>query len=151
LPRRETEADRIANLKVAESFCNFMSEAFGRVMPHRLPMRSNYQHDVNFEARADDGSLKFSFQTKCRRINFGQYSTMFIDLKKVEAAFKRWTETGKPVFWAIEFDDGISAYADLCWNSEDRYTGKGGRLDRSDPNDIDDVLHIPIDQFRRWK
>ena len=142
----ETAADRENEHRIAEYFCKFM----GKAKPVKSPLISGSYH-IDYEARADE-ALMFSFEAKRRFVDFGFYRTMFISLNKVKAAYRKWYDTDKPVFWAIEFNNEVFAYTDLCWGSTTRYAeNRRGRTDRNDPLDLETVWHIPLEEFRRWR
>ena len=77
-------------------------------------------------SKIDFQNDNFAVEYKRRRINFGQYNTLFFDEGKIEEGFK-YVNNGKRVFFVWECNNGLF-YWELKEN--EYFIEIGGRVDR---------------------
>jgi hypothetical protein len=134
-PRYETEADLDNERRVAEEIGGHWA----------CILRKNPdQYRLDFTCYRDERAVAFA-EIKCRDITFDQYDTIILSLSKVMAANLMHMTTSLPAFLIVEFTDAL-AYADLL---RLRPVTVGGRVDRGDSQDMEPVIHIPIEDFRK--
>lgn len=84
-------------------------------------------------------------EIKRRYIKREQYPDgVFLSMKKVTPARELHRATGRDCWFAVQFDDCLG-YADML---PDRPTVIGGRFDRDDPLDVEEVALIKPGEFR---
>ncbi len=96
-----------------------------------------------------DRYLKAIIEIKCRTNRHDAYPTYMIDHKKVSTVRELAGIMGVRGLIVVAFTNG-AAYFDAA-DVTDIVPTRGGRTDRGDVNDIDDVLQIPIDRLRNVK
>jgi len=92
-----------------------------------------------------DGVLKAICEVKRRYNPIGAYPTYIISRAKLERVALLARITKSKGLIVIQFDDALAWY-----NAEealDYPSSIGGRYDRQDPNDVEQMTHIPIDDL----
>ena len=114
----------------------------------RLPI------EFRVEAVFQDPDLRFlttAYAEVKRRYNpIGQYPLGYmIDREKIEHGLRYALADAVPFILWVWFDDGHK-WLDVTKLSMGALTlGVGGRWDRGDPNDYDEVYYIPIELFKK--
>ena len=126
-PRYETEADRERERDVLAAICLRWD-----CVARKLPVDG---HTLDYELINPGGRV--IAEIKCRPHRHDYYDTYMISLGKVRAG-------GPFGLLIVQFSDGI------YWLrfGDKHITGLGGRRDRGDPADIEDVALYPVEQFR---
>lgn len=143
-PWYENKSDREREQIIANRFCSWW-----QFPPGLRPVKRKVDgFTIDFDALLPDDTVRLRFEAKYRHHNFGHYPTLFISEHKLKCALATWLVDEIPVFFAVAFRDCF-AYADLCYPAI-REVIVGGRYDRNDPYDTEPMLHIPIDQLRKF-
>lgn len=134
--RYETDADLAREAKAVATLC----EALG-CSSIKLPLAS----------RADallhrDGEAKTIIEFKYRRTRRGAYPTYMIGRAKYDALVD-WTTKGFKAALLVQWSDQL-AYVMVPVEHD---TGEGGRTDRGDDRDIEQVVFIDVDKFSTIK
>lgn len=86
-------------------------------------------------------------EVKCRKNPSAQYPTLMLGLAKWMHGKELAKELAVPFLVVIKWTDG------LFWHSANQHTqishGFGGRVDRNDDQDVEPVVFIPINNFRK--
>lgn len=132
----ETDADLAREKAAIDVLC----EALG-CEAVKLPLAS----------RADallyrDGEAKTIIEFKYRRTRRAAYPTYMIGRAKYEALVE-WTAKGFKAALLVQWADQL-AYVMVPIEHE---TGEGGRTDRGDERDLEEVVFIPVDKFSTIK
>lgn len=144
-PWYENKSDREREEIIAQRFCRWW-----QFPPGLRPVKRKVDgYSIDFDALRPDDSVRLRFEAKYRHHNLGRYPTLFISENKHQAGLKTWLVDEIPVFFVVGFRDCF-AYADLC-SAAIREVIVGGRYDRNDPYDEELMLHIPLDQIRKFK
>ena len=147
-PWYETKTDREREQIIADRFAAMWSQVLGCEL-HPVKRKVVDGHEIDFDVVDQDGVVRLRVEAKYRDHRLGQFPTLFIGTGKMERAYELWESDDKPVFFAVAFKCGQFAYGDLCYPAE-REVKYGGRRDRNDPRDEEMMLHIPLDQLRRF-
>lgn len=134
-PIYETSRHLSAEQKIAEVICNRFNCTFQKV-----PIKYGLDY-----AALRQGKICAFFELKCRTNPMRQYPDYMLSMHKLMAAQRINLTTALPCFLAVSWTDAIG-YAELIPDCYDY--GISGRKDRNDPDDIEPVGYIPIDQFR---
>ena len=134
--RYETDADLAREAAAVATLC----EALG-CQAVKMPLAS----------RADallhrDGEAKTIIEFKYRRTRRGAYPTYMIGRAKYLALLD-WTTKGFKAALLVQWSDQL-AYVMLPVEHD---TGEGGRTDRGDDRDIEEVVFIPVENFKTIK
>ena len=92
------------------------------------------------------GEAKAFAELKCRKNPRRQYPTLMLSLHKWMHGKAMAEEIGGSFIVLVKWEDGI------YWHKQgwcDVTYGVGGRKDRGDSQDIEPVVHIPTDYFKR--
>ena len=116
-------------------------EAAWKMKAHKLGIK----HFFDF-ACVRSGDVVSWLEVKERTTPSTKYDTYLLSFKKFEALRNANIVTGIPGVLAVRFTD-CDAYTVLAGKPDE--VKMGGRVDRGDPGDIEPVVHIPIDKFRR--
>lgn len=86
-------------------------------------------------------------EIKNRTNTLNTYPTYMIDKSKVDKLSSIASNLGIGALVIVGFTDviGVAKASDIQQNST---VGMGGRYDRNDSNDIDEVYYYPVDRFR---
>jgi hypothetical protein len=108
---------------------------------HKLPRA--YHVDWMLTKR---GEAKAFAELKCRNNPRSQYPTLMLSMHKWMHGKAMAQEIGGKFLVIVKWSDGIF-YHTQGWC--DVTYGVGGRKDRGDSQDIEPVVHIPTDYFKR--
>jgi hypothetical protein len=125
----ETKEDIQRETAVAAELCRAwkcQSRKFGK----------NYTLDYEL---LRDGSVVALCEIKCRNVDSNHYDTYMISLKKLHEARKIADSKKLPAFIVVHYEDDIKF---IHVNEEPDKIEQGGRVDRNDPMDIEDVAHF---------
>lgn len=137
MPIYETAADRQREQRAAA----LVSEVTGWHL-----FGTGTPDSFDFFAVDRDRYLRAVIEVKCRTNRHDKYPTYMIDAEKVERLRQIADLYGVPGLVVVSFTNG-TAYFNVEAVADIEPT-RGGRYDRGDANDIDDVLQIPIDLLR---
>jgi hypothetical protein len=82
-------------------------------------------------------------EIKCRTNPMHQYPTYMISEAKIKAMLKLQQESRSPVILAVQWSDWLGVLRLPC----PYRTERGGRTDRGDARDVEDVAHFDISRF----
>lgn len=99
-------------------------------------------------ARADfllhrDGTAKSVIEIKCRNVSSAKYDTYMISKAKYDALLG-WVDMGLKAAIVVRWTDAIGVVGVPVEHRE----STGGRTDRGDAFDIENVVHIPTERFK---
>lgn len=112
------------------------------VVAEKLPKR----YKIDWLLKAPNNKQGTAWAESKRRYNVrSKYPELMLSLAKWREGRQLSEDTGLPFLLLIEWDDG------LFWmRAEINYpVGIGGRSDRGDPEDIEPMVFIPVDHFKR--
>jgi hypothetical protein len=135
-PMYETEADRGKEGSFIGDLC-----AAWQCEARKLPI--HYKLDF---AMMRDGIIKAFLETKVRTYERDYFDTYMISMAKVLAAREYSAFAGVPSLLAVRWSDGDGFIA--LNGMKDFEIGFGGRGDRGDPQDMEPIVFIPIENFR---
>lgn len=136
-PMYESSRDRANERSTIESYCRAHGD---RV--HALKMPVAYQ--IDWGVFHDDSLLCWA-ECKRRNVPKNAYATFMVSLHKYMAGMDLSRVSGKPFLLIVEWNDGIGAH--VCDGRAGRDIRPGGRRDRGDWQDIEPVVHIPVEYF----
>ena len=128
-PIYETTEDRRAAVRVMK----YVSAALAMDELHEM----EELHTADFLARK--GDLEIYAEVKCRRNAAQAYPTYMLSKAKYDALL----ELGKPAMLVVKWSDGVG----ITPLPVSHTVGRGGRWDRGDSKDVEQVVYIPIDNF----
>lgn len=99
-------------------------------------------------AAVRDGKISAFIEIKNRTNKMLQYPTYMISMTKVVNATMTTISTGLPCFLVVRWIDKIG-YINI--GNVETFVTMGGRIDRSDPQDVEPVCHIDIRTFKRFE
>ena len=85
-------------------------------------------------------------EIKTRTNHMRDYGTLIIDKSKVDSLIAEAQSQAMVPVLLVQWADK-TAMLDVAAYAPEAEVAKGGRYDRNDPNDIDDVYHFDIDLF----
>lgn len=135
-PRYETDADLAREKAAVAVLCDALG--CGAV---KLPLASRADALLHH-----DGEAKTIVEFKYRRTRRGAYPTYMIGRGKYDALCA-WTSLGFKAALLVEWADQL-AYVMVPIEHD---TGEGGRTDRGDEHDIEEVVFIDVDKFNTIK
>ena len=133
-PAYETEKDREIELEIARQLS--IAWRCDVVRQHK------FAH-LDFELRRSAATAAWA-EFKRRHVTRDTYPNIFLSLQKVFVARRMHSETGKPCFFVVQFDDCL-AYANML---PVRPIAWRGRADRNDPGDYEWVALVRQDEFK---
>lgn len=134
-PTYESSGDRNNEIAISEHLssiwnCNFK----------KLPM----SYYIDWILMKDAGPVAVA-EVKCRRNSSTQYDTLMLSLAKWMNGKRLAQELSVPFLIIVQWTDGLF-YA----KPESIITyGFGGRTDRNDSQDVEPMVYINIDQFKK--
>ena len=85
-------------------------------------------------------------EVKKRNNNHDTYPTLILSLAKYNRGAEFYRVNGLKFIFAVQFTDGCFFYE---YRDDDRFEVElGGRTDRKDTEDIEPVIHIPINRMK---
>ena len=134
-PKYESQND-LANERDAALF---FAQKYGCDIA-KLPV----QYRLDFSVVDQSGDVVAFVEVKRRFNAMRKYCTCILSLSKLMAAIDIKNATKKNCYFLVHWDDAIG-FVEL----DDRYKIKiGGRMDRGDWQDVEPVIHIPVDDFK---
>ena len=104
----------------------------------KLPLMARADHML-----ISDGEARTVVEFKRRRTRRRAYDTYMVSKGKHDALLG-WTDKGFKAALLVQWADEL-AYVMLPVEHE---VSEGGRRDRGDPRDIEEVVHIPVEHFK---
>jgi hypothetical protein len=135
-PIYETESDLEKEREIGKS----LSRAW-KASLHKLPRAYN----VDWMLVNEDGQAKAFVELKSRSNRSTQYPTLMLSLHKWMHGKAMAKEIGGVFLIVVKWTDGL--YYHRQGDCEVTY-GVGGRTDRGDAQDVEPVVHIPVDAFK---
>jgi len=114
----------------------------------RCTMQKLQPRDHFDYAAVREGRVVAFIEIKNRTNKMSQYSTYMISMTKVINATMTTIATGIPCFLVVRWIDK-TGYINI--GNVDTTVTMGGRVDRSDPQDVEPVCHIDIRDFKRFE
>lgn len=136
-PQYETQDD----LKNEEEAIRRLEAVSGR-KSFKLPR--GYRIDF---AMCDGEEITSWIEVECIENPFKQYPTLAIGITKLMAGLAFEQKTGLPFFLVVHWPDFLG-YIRIKSLSEFKIL-KGGRTDRNDSADVEPMVHIPIQMFKK--
>lgn len=84
-------------------------------------------------------------EVKCRRNRSDVYPSLILSAKKFHAGLELSERMGVPFLVVAGWEDGIFYYKA---GNEPLDYDIGGRVDRNDPQDVEIVVHLPVNRFQ---
>lgn len=111
-----------------------------------LPQHSR----VDYVGADHEGQAKALFEIKRRGVSWKTYPTLMLSLNKAAAMIELERLTSLPANLVVQWDDalGIVRPAKVA---DQLSISKGGRWDRGDAQDVEDVVHFDIELFTMLK
>ena len=91
-------------------------------------------------------------EAKRRQMVFGKYPTIHLSVKKIDGCLANANTTRTTFIFAVQCDDGLYACTITDQMLKELPRKQGGRFDRAHLNistDIEELLEIPIESFKR--
>jgi hypothetical protein len=98
-------------------------------------------------AMCDGEEITSWVEVECRKNPFNQYPTLAIIITKLMAGLAFENKTGLPFFLVVHWPDFLG-YIRIKSLSEFKIL-KGGKTDRNDNADVEPMVHIPIQMFKK--
>ena len=136
-PRYETEADRQRESSVGERF----AAALNGVTVEKLP----HGHRADFLARDTKGNEAY-VEVKTRRCTSRQYDTYHISYDKLKALVSLAEKDGRDALLLVQWKDTMG-YVNIKKYLAHATFKKGGRWDRGDKFDVEEMAEAPISLF----
>ena len=86
-------------------------------------------------------------EVKCRKNPSNQYPTLMLSLAKWMHGKQLANELSVPFLVVVRWEDGI--FLHLVGENSNVSHGFGGRTDRNDDSDVEPVVYIPVNQFKK--
>ena len=106
----------------------------------KLPIR----YRLDYAVLDDQGIIRRFYELKCRTCNMHDYFTYMLSAEKFMTAKQYIRDLGVPCSLIVRWKD-MDGWANLKYC--DYSLRVGGRKDRNDSQDIEPVVHIPIEEF----
>ena len=133
-PLYETTADLEREKEVARKI-----EKSWLVRCGKLSMGDRFDYAIFF----DQTDILCGYcEIKCRNIAHDEYPTYFISYDKFLAGVALRQNSHVPVFIVVNYTDGT--YYFQVGNVKGSFVQTGGRRDRDDPMDEEEMIHVPI-------
>jgi hypothetical protein len=133
-PTYETEADRSREEQVAE----YLESRWG-LARRKLPIKDRFDYAFLDKSRHIDRYVEI----KCRSHNIGKYPTIMLSSSKVLTAKAVSFFLGIPCYLVVRFGDG-TIHSVIMSAGGHLPPEIGGRFDRGDPQDVEPVVHYPV-------
>lgn len=136
-PIYESEGDRKMQKKIIDIF----RKEYGAEVTEMPPL-----HPYDYQLTSHDVMVGLA-EVKRRMVDSNKYEHIWLSKQKVDEVMREASVLQVPFFFVVEFDDGV-------WWVEMKPpypVQKGGRTDRGDEQDIEDVYCIPSKSFRSVK
>jgi hypothetical protein len=141
-PQYEKPSDLAAEkAMIAEAFPNV------NVVAHKLPQ--SYRIDYLLEYHGIQGIRRAWCECKARNVPFGTYEDYMLSLGKFAAGCELARSTGYPFLLLVHWTDCLTRYAIPTDPRIGYRIEMGGRTDRADWQDVEPVVMIPVDQFKK--
>jgi hypothetical protein len=135
----ETQQDRDREERVKEHL-----QAVWKSTLHKLPIR----YEVEWLAFRKDGRAVAAIEFKWRSNPSGRFETYLLALGKWMALDRLRVACGLRSILVVEFSDALMFHVLGEVDSDEIRIEWGGRTDRSDPNDMEPCVMIPMEKFR---
>ena len=138
-PRYETKADRSSQDTAIQYFCRQLG------LRYEETGAGAYHDGVLYEK--DDKVPAFVVEYKRRNIPRTKFSTYIISAAKIRNVFETADDLNTIPLLLVEWTDGL--YYHLIEDPSSYDTKEGGRWDRGDAADVEQMAHISIDSFNK--
>lgn len=134
-PFYENDTDRTNERAVADKICSIMScEAM------KLPI----SYGLDYALCRGPEIIAFA-EVKRRKNHSARYDTIMVSALKRMKAREITLATGRPCFFAVEYDDGIFL---IDFKEQPDRVEHGGRKDRGDSADMEPVIHYQVNRMK---
>ena len=136
-PTYETAEDRKREKAVADKITEKINVPLNR-----------YPEYHPFDWYGDFNGIRHNVEIKCRDIIWGKYKTIILSRRKMVDGWHEFITQGRPFIFVVKDRQGkIMRYRMTRKNAARLKSRMGGRWDRGDPQDIEQVVDIPINMF----
>lgn len=135
-PWYETDPNKVEEKK----FSNVVATTF-RCNFRKLPV----QYGLDFSMYGNRELVGFA-EMKCRTNPVRAYPTYMVSTKKYDAASKLNAQFGLPCYLFVRWTDRWGC-TEIHTMRDGVEVGAGGRTDRGDPQDVEQVAYIPLSHF----
>jgi hypothetical protein len=108
----------------------------------KMPVKYTFDYGLYY-----NGELKAVAELRYRNVSSTTYPTIICALYKLHAARDFALDGLKPYF-IVTFKDGTFYHEFKCWDTFYKID-QGGRTDRGDWQDMEPVIRIPIEKFKK--
>ena len=148
-PLYEDEASLAIERRIADRAASLDDCIFEKFPP--WPHSRENQIEGQF-LKEHTGKLVKLVEVKDRKHRIGEYETLIIDAGKLEMGLVWSSLCREPFHVIIQWENCCGSVEVTKERYREWRTAKGGRVDRGDAHDIDDVKHIPCRLFKiLWK
>lgn len=110
---------------------------------HSMPKR----YPLDF-ALTRDGNVEFFAEVKCRTNAHDAYPDYMLSMGKFVGLLEMQTSTNIPSLLVVDWTDCVGVLRLPVPGIEYKI---GGRKDRGDDQDVEPVVHIPVDRFSKFR
>jgi len=110
-----------------------------------LMFKRTVEERIDFSLHTPNLSWLGVLEFKRRYVPIRKYPTLFFDKSKFVAGQTMAALAGVPHYFAVWWDDALRVCQFTPYDVFDESVG--GRWDRNDVNDVDLLVHVPIDRF----
>jgi len=135
----EKESDRDNERFIAE----FLSKRYGMNLEQQDKLA-----DLDYVATMKDGEI-INIEMRCRNHPWGEYSSVYIKAGKMAVGLRALSFGTRFVFIVMTSDKLIHKFEFLPSNIYRLKNNWSGRVDRGDPADMEWVVEIPIQLFKK--
>ena len=141
-PKYETPEDKSRQREVAEWYAKSGWGVYGR--RNDITVKHTPELETHDAELYQEGKLIELVEIKCRTVPRETYQTYMLSQRKHSALLHLSSQKHVPASLLVKFTDGLYR----CYLPAKTYvSGRGGRADRDDPLDNEEVVYIPLVLF----
>ena len=137
-PTYETLLDRACERHIARTFAERLPALRGS---EPIQFRSKVRVDV---AYMKDGLIITLVEIKRREVPFGEYPSMMLSASKYDSLKQAEKALNLPILMLWAFVDDVYAWFRVPLPDHVLTHSTGGRIDRGDLDDVEDVIMVPL-------
>ena len=149
-PKYESEKHRENERRIITEICNFYPYNF-----REMPLFHTYDFDLTVPNPLIQGDFSRVAITEVKwrsGLSAGKYPEYWISQKKILFCLSYSEYYEKPFYLVVEFTEGIYITAAIKWSDFRSWKiRRGGRTDRDDPKDLEDMVLIPLGKFKPYR
>lgn len=138
-PRYENQQDLHNERTAIEKFCTPRG-----LSAYKIPAND---YRIDFALIDQTKQVKAFIEYKRRHFSVGKFPDVFLSLKKYKEGLTLAFCANVPFYFLVEFNNNVLMYANLGKLPSDRKITIGGRVDRGDSQDMEPVVHVPMELF----